>query len=109
MNVESHSSIDGIVHAGSLVPAASPFAGDLRHDAAPRRWTIVPAERAIAYFAAAIVMTFALVALVAAANLYIDPFAMYRLRDVPGVNMSKPAIYHRVRLFKAFEARRIRP
>jgi hypothetical protein len=46
---------------------------------------------------------------VVASNALIDPFAMFRLADIPGLNTRKPAIYHRVRLYKAYEVRRIRP
>jgi hypothetical protein len=45
----------------------------------------------------------------AGVNAVIDPFDMYRLREFDGINMAKPAVYNRVRLFKAFEVRRFRP
>jgi hypothetical protein len=42
-------------------------------------------------------------------NAVIDPFGMYRIFDVEGVNAHKPAVYHRVRLVKAYDVRRLRP
>src|SRR5437588_4260660 len=36
---------------------------------------------------------------VAGINAFIDPFGIYRLWDIVGVNSYKPAYYHRVRLF----------
>ncbi|MDD1624537.1 MAG: hypothetical protein LUO94_07215 [Methylococcaceae bacterium] len=50
-----------------------------------------------------------LLVLVAGFNLWVDPFAMYRMVNVEGLNTYKPEIYTRVRLFKAFELRRVRP
>ena len=46
---------------------------------------------------------------VAGFNAIVDPFGMYRLMDVEGINANKPAIYTRIRLLKAYEVRRIRP
>lgn len=46
---------------------------------------------------------------VALFNGIVDPFGMYRLLEVKGFNRHKPAIYTRVRLFKAYEVRRIKP
>ncbi len=46
---------------------------------------------------------------VAAFNAVVDPYGMYRLFEVKGFNMHKPAIYNRVRLMKAFDIRRVRP
>jgi hypothetical protein len=46
---------------------------------------------------------------VAAFNAVIDPYGMYRLLEIRGFNLHKPAIYHRVRLFKAYDIRRIKP
>ncbi|MGE5239728.1 MAG: hypothetical protein ACM3ON_13110 [Chloroflexota bacterium] len=42
-------------------------------------------------------------------NLVVDPYAMYRLVEIRGFNTHKPAVYHRVRLAKAYEVRRLRP
>ncbi len=42
-------------------------------------------------------------------NAIVDPYAMYRLVEVRGFNMHKPAVYHRVRLAKAYEVRRVKP
>ena len=46
---------------------------------------------------------------VAGINAFIDPFGIYRLWDIEGVNAYMPAIYHRVRLFKAYEVGRVQP
>ena len=50
-----------------------------------------------------------LIAAIASLNLVVDPFGMYRLVDLAGLNSHKPAIDHRVRLTKAYDVRRIRP
>ncbi len=50
-----------------------------------------------------------LVGSVAAFNITIDPYGMYRLIEVKGFNLHKPAIYNRIRLFKAYDIRRIKP
>ncbi|HAM41581.1 MAG TPA: hypothetical protein DDX89_04945 [Candidatus Omnitrophica bacterium] len=42
-------------------------------------------------------------------NGLVDPYGMYRLADLPGLTAQKPAIYHRVRLLKAYEVRRLKP
>jgi hypothetical protein len=42
-------------------------------------------------------------------NVVVDPFGMYRIIDVHDLNSHKPAVYHRVRLAKAYDVRRIRP
>lgn len=46
---------------------------------------------------------------VLAFNCIVDPYGMYRLIEVKGFNSHKPAIYNRVRLFKAYDVRRIKP
>ena len=51
----------------------------------------------------------ALVASVAGFNACVDPFDMYRTLHIDGINTYKPAVYNRVRLYKAFQLRRIRP
>jgi hypothetical protein len=51
----------------------------------------------------------AVVCIVGAVNALIDPFGMNRMWLRAGVNLHKPAIYHRVRLFKAYEVLRARP
>ena len=63
----------------------------------------------IRYCAAVITAVLALLCAVAGVNTFVDPFDMYRLWDIEGVNAYKPAIYHRVRLFKAYEVRRVQP
>jgi hypothetical protein len=50
-----------------------------------------------------------LFAVVASFNALIDPYGMYRLVEIKGLNAHKPAIYNRVRLFKAYEIRRMKP
>jgi hypothetical protein len=46
---------------------------------------------------------------VMAFNAVVDPFGMYRFIEIRGFNSHKPAVYHRVRLFKAYDVRRIKP
>jgi hypothetical protein len=50
-----------------------------------------------------------LLAAVAGFNAVIDPYGMYRLIEIKKINSHKPAIYNRVRLFKAYDIRRIKP
>ena len=49
------------------------------------------------------------ICLVVAVNLVVDPFGMFRLVHTPALNEQRPAIYHRVRLLKAYDVRRIGP
>jgi hypothetical protein len=42
-------------------------------------------------------------------NAAVDPFGMLGWVELEGWNAHKPAIYHRVRLFKAYDVRRLRP
>jgi hypothetical protein len=58
----------------------------------------------IAASTAALVLT-----VIVSVNLAVDPFGMYRLVTLEGVNASKPAVQTRVRLVKAYEVRRLRP
>ncbi len=51
----------------------------------------------------------ALLILVSGFNILVDPFAMYRAMEIPGFNISKPSIYRRMRLYKAFEIKRVKP
>ena len=51
----------------------------------------------------------ALLTVVALFNAVMDPFNMYRWVKIERVNAYKPAIYTRVRLFKAYEVERVRP
>jgi hypothetical protein len=46
---------------------------------------------------------------IAALNLIVDPFGIYRLVDVRGFNNYKPERNSHVRLFKAYAIRRVRP
>jgi hypothetical protein len=50
-----------------------------------------------------------LLAAIVSVNLVVDPFGMYRIIELDGVNVHKPSVYHRVRLVKAYEVRRVRP
>lgn len=61
------------------------------------------------YVGAALGAALALLAAAAAFNAVIDPFAMYRLTEIHGVNEYKPTLFKRVRLLKAFEVRRRKP
>lgn len=61
------------------------------------------------YYAVVAATAAALLLTVACLNTFVDPFGMYRLWDIEGINAYKPAIYHRVRLFKAYEVRRVQP
>jgi hypothetical protein len=47
--------------------------------------------------------------IVAIANVIVDPFGIYRLATIKGINTYKPAMQNRVRLVKAFDIRRIKP
>ena len=51
----------------------------------------------------------ALLATIAGTNVLVDPFAMYGLVEIAGLNARKPAVYTRVRLHKAYQVRRIKP
>jgi len=64
---------------------------------------------AIKYCLIAAATAFSLLCGVAAFNTVVDPFGMYRLVEIRGFNSHKPAVYHRVRLSKAYDVRRIRP
>src|SRR2546428_9152510 len=50
-----------------------------------------------------------LLAAVVAVNLVVDPFGMYRLVVLEGVNAYKPAVPTRGRLGKAYQGRRLPP
>jgi hypothetical protein len=50
-----------------------------------------------------------LLSCILAFNATVDPYGMYRFIEVNGFNLHKPAIYNRVRLFKAYDVRRIKP
>jgi len=61
-------------------------------------------------YALTVVLTALLVVASAVAfNVAVDPYGMYRISDIAGFNSHKPAIYHRVRLAKAYDVRRIKP
>jgi hypothetical protein len=61
------------------------------------------------YVAIAALVTLGLLVAVAAFNAVVDPFGMNMMVRAEGLNGKKPAIYTRVRLFKAFEVSRVRP
>ena len=63
----------------------------------------------LAYVLTALASAALLLAAVAAFNAVVDPYGMYRWVEAAGFNAHKPAIYHRVRLLKAFEVRRMAP
>ena len=67
------------------------------------------AARARRYVIAVLATALALVAAVAGVNGVVDPFAMYRGIELRHFNAYKPEIQQRVRLYKAFELRRVRP
>lgn len=64
---------------------------------------------AVRYCMIALATGLALVATIAGINALVDPFGMYRSFEVEGLNAYKPTVFNRVRLYKAFELRRIRP
>jgi hypothetical protein len=61
------------------------------------------------FSAIAALVAFTLVAAVAAFNFVVDPMAMNVLVQSKGFNEYKPAIYNRVRLFKAYQTMRVQP
>jgi len=64
----------------------------------PTRYCVIAASVAVLLLTATVVV-----------NVVVDPFGMYRVIELDGVNSHKPAVYHRVRLVKAYEVRRVRP
>lgn|GEM_PF-939871 len=64
----------------------------------PTRYCVIAASVAVLLLATTI-----------SVNFVTDPFGMYRAVELDGVNAHKPAVYHRVRLVKAYEVRRVRP
>lgn len=66
-------------------------------------------SKAARYGMIAALTTVTLRAAVAAFNAVVDPFGMNLLVRAKGFNAYKPATYNRVRLFKAYEVKRIRP
>ncbi len=66
-------------------------------------------RKAASYASVLVVSALLLLAAVAGGNALVDPFGIYRWVEIPGFNAAKPAIYHRVRLLKAYEVRRLRP
>lgn len=61
------------------------------------------------YFLIVVATAVLLLAALSSFNAIIDPYGMYRLIQIKKVNTHKPAIYNRVRLFKAYDIRRIKP
>lgn len=69
----------------------------------------LPRSGAIRYCGIAASTVALLLAAITAVNVVVDPFGMYRLIDVEGVNAYRPAVQHRVRLVKAYEVRHLQP
>jgi hypothetical protein len=61
------------------------------------------------YALTVVLTTLLVVASAVAFNVAVDPYGMYHTSDIAGFNSHKPAIYHRVRLAKAYDVRRIKP
>ncbi|MBI4292420.1 MAG: hypothetical protein HY661_13165 [Betaproteobacteria bacterium] len=70
----------------------------MKNEIVPSRYCVIAMATALALIAAAVVL-----------DALIDPFGMYRGLVIEGVNASKPSVYRRVRLYKAFEVRRVQP
>ena len=68
-----------------------------------------PARPATSYLRTVCVTSLVVLLFTAVISVCVDPFAMYRLWDVEGVNTYKPATFTRMRLFKAYEVRRVSP
>ncbi len=51
----------------------------------------------------------ALLGFIACFNAIIDPFNMYGKVKIEGININKPTVYSRMRLYKAFEVERVQP
>jgi len=66
-------------------------------------------DRAARYFRTALAVCGLVMAVIVAVNLLVDPFGMFHLVEVAWLNGKRPAIYHRVRVMKAYDLRRIRP
>lgn len=66
-------------------------------------------SRSVRYCIAVAGVVLAFLAAVALFNGVMDAFGMFRWVKIEGVNAYKPAIYTRVRLFKAYEVERMRP
>jgi hypothetical protein len=71
--------------------------------------TSLTRSAAIRYCWTATLTAAALLAAIVSVNLVVDPFGMYRMIEVDGFNVHKPAVQHRVRLAKAYEVHQIRP
>jgi peptidoglycan/xylan/chitin deacetylase (PgdA/CDA1 family) len=50
-----------------------------------------------------------LLGMIASFNAAVNPFGMYSTPGITGFNANKPAIYSRMRLYKAFEVERVKP
>jgi hypothetical protein len=68
-----------------------------------------PSPGALRYCIIMMTVALTLLAAVAGFNALVDPFGMYRQVEIAGFNRYKPMTYHRMRLYKAFEARRVQP
>lgn len=69
----------------------------------------IDARQAMKYGSTIALVSLLLVGIVIAFNIVVDPYGMYHLIDLKEVNRHKQAIYHRVRLAKAYDVRRIQP
>jgi hypothetical protein len=69
----------------------------------------IPARSVRRFLMAAAAATLAILATVGAFNGIVDPLGALRLVDKPGFNHSKPGLYTRVRVAKAYDVRRIAP
>ena len=74
-----------------------------------RRSQLVDTCRRGRYVTIVTLVTLSLLVAVAGFNAAVDPFGMTMLFQSEGFNAHKPAIYTRVRLFKAYEVMRLRP
>jgi peptidoglycan/xylan/chitin deacetylase (PgdA/CDA1 family) len=68
-----------------------------------------PRQKTFRYCLIILAAALAMVAGVAGFNALVDPFAMYKLTPIQGFNINKPAIYSKMRLYKAFEVERVKP
>ncbi|TCV90246.1 hypothetical protein [Sulfurirhabdus autotrophica] len=69
----------------------------------------LPAPQVKTYTQLVFLTALLVIACTIAFNVVVDPYGMYHLRDASGFNQHKSAIYHRVRLSKAYDVRRIKP
>jgi hypothetical protein len=63
----------------------------------------------VRYSLVAAAAAFVLLTVAVGFNLVVDPYGMYHLVEIRGFNIHKPGVYHRVRLAKAYDVRRVKP